>query len=242
MENDFFIKKLKIGSIVLASVVAVLLIIWFATKVDHESNSNNVYNDNHYSNSNNVEGCCFNDNNYFDAMSFEDAIKSAYAASGINEDPVKYKNYVETLKTKYYRIIPVEWWFTSIDNYRLFLSDESACNKGKESLKYFICKIKSDKSFLMNRLADGVFEQMKDVELPTFQFSYMLTPVYCGSEICGAESVINSWDDITDNSAIFVITTGMDVWIRYTFTRVDGLWYLSEYTDITKSDDWGLMQ
>ena len=145
MDNTVFNKRLKIGAIVLASFVAVLLIIWFATKVDHKSNSNNV------------EECCFNYNNYFDAMSFEDAIKSAYAASGINEDPVKYKNYVETLKTKYYRIIPVEWWFTSIDNYRLFLSDESACNKGKESLKYFICKIKSDKSFLMNRLADGVF-------------------------------------------------------------------------------------
>lgn len=212
MENTVFNKRLKIGTIIFAMIVAVLLIIRLSTKGGHDGDLS--------SDSHNTEDCCFNDFNYYNSLSIEDAIKSAYIVCGLEEDPSKYRNYEETLRPKYSRTF--EFIFKTIDGYRIFLSDESACNKGKESLKSFICKmVQSDRSFLRSRSTGEVFEQLKTDELPEFKFDYMLYGNY-GGTIC-------SWEKITEGSASYVIADGMDVVYRYTFIRVDGLWYLTDF-------------
>lgn len=212
MDNNVFNKRLKSATIVIASIVVLLLIVWFSTKDKN--------NDNQYSDSHNTVECCFNNLNYFEVLSIEDAIKSAYKVCGLTEDPSNYKNYEETLQTKYSR--QFEFLFKTIDGYKLFMSDKSACNRGKEPLKSFICNmVQSDRVFFKSRTAGAVYVKLMNEDLPNFKFYYILYGEY-GGTIC-------SWEKITEGSATYVIADGMDIIYRYTFTRIEGLWYLTDY-------------
>jgi hypothetical protein len=205
-----------------------MAIVWFSTKADNINNYENVSaNSLSTMGSSNINdnSDCFNGTNYAEMLTFEEAIKTLYAVHHIKEDPRQYKSYQETIEGHYDE--ELDWEFRSIDNYRQFLSDNASCNKGEESLKAFICKINSDKDFLKSRTS---IEWAKlDEHMPTFKFYYKITPIYCGSDICGAETTIYSWDILNDNEATFSISEGQEIAARYTFSRNNGLWYFTNY-------------
>lgn len=209
MDNIVFIKRLKTGTIVFATVVSVLLIVWFASKSGYG---------------------CITRNNYAEALTFEEALQVVFDSEDIHLDPKNYKNYKES-------ILPYVRWIdcslegrrilSYIDNYRLFLSDEAECNTDGESLKSFICKISSDESFLKSRLSD----QMKELdigELPTFKFCCEIESV---NSMYGEKSLsigrINSWLYLDKSSAEFVRTNNNQTIDGYIFSRINGEWQLT---------------
>lgn len=213
MDNTVFNKRLKIGAIVFVSVVAVLLIVWFCTK-----NGGTTFND-----------CdCINENNYAEILDLNDAIKMLYMYDEIPESPANYKNYNESISGKYNR---EPFAYRAIDNYRLFLSEKAECNQGKEPFKCFICHILSDDSFFKSRvsLSKTELDNFEHIECHNFQFYFNITPIHMGEKIVGARSMIYSWQELQENKAIFIASIGNDILHSYTFTRVDGLWYLTEF-------------
>lgn len=119
MDNSVFKKKLKITAIVIASIVAVVLIVWFATKGGKD---------------------CINNSNYAEALTLEEAIQVMYDNNNGLESPKNYVNYEESVEPHCPCSNGEIRIFKLIDNYRLFLSDDAECNINGESLKSFICK------------------------------------------------------------------------------------------------------
>ncbi len=230
MDNSVFNKRLKIGIIVIASIVAVLFIVWFTTK-NGQGYSNEISNDStNEMNSNTTNDCgCINENNYAEMQSFEDAIKMLYLYDEIPESPAKYKNYNESINGKFGWRNPFP--YKAIDNYRLFLSEKADCNQGKEPFRCFICHILSDDSFFKSRVSLSKIEldNFKHIECYDFQFYFNITPIYMGKQLVGHRQMIYSWEELQENKAIYVETIGNDILCRYTFTRVDGRWYLTEF-------------
>lgn len=211
MDNTVFNKRLKIGAIVVASVVAVLLIVWFATRVGHG---------------------CININNYAEALTFEEALQVVFDSEDISIDPNNYKNYEESIR-------PYESYINCslnglrilgyIDNYRLFLSEDAECNIDGESLKSFICKISSDESFLKSRLSDMMKNHDINIgELPNFKFCCEIesvTSMYGEKSLCIGR--INSWQSLEKNSATFVRSNNNRTIDAYVFSRIKGEWQLT---------------
>ena len=206
MDNTRFNKRLKIGAIVFALILVILLIMGFS--------KNNNYD-------------CINNDNYAADLTFEEAIKMLYAKYDIKEDPRKYKNYEESIKGRYEEWESFEWDFQSIDNYRLFLSDDAECNQGEESLKSFICKFLSNMSFLKNRISlckkELLWFDIKDI--PTFRFVFDHD-----------DGAVASWVSLEDNRASYRICVGMEWAESYDFARVGGKWYLIGYFDYSYMD------
>lgn len=227
MEKQVFNKRLKIGAILFSAIVITMSVVWFSTRAD-KNNYENVSSDSlstmGNSNANDYPDC-FSETNYAEILTFEEAIKTLYAVHHIKEDPRKYKSYQETIEGHYDEYL--DWEFRSIDNYRKFLSDDASCNKGEEPLKAFICKMCTDKDFLKSRTS--IDWSNLDEHMPTFKFYYKITPIYCGSNICGAETIISSWGILDDKEATFLTSAGQEIVDCYTFTRINGLWFLTEY-------------
>lgn len=181
---------------------------------------------------------CINIENYAEKLTFEEGIKLLYLANGITETPEKYKNYEESIKKKY-EVRESEYIFRRIDNYRLFLSDDAECNQGEESLKSFICKILSSKSFLKSRISLNKKElEWLDINnIPSFRFNLDLELDYRGPEIVGYDGSGASWEELKDNSAYYAVWGAMETIEIYVFTRVDGKWYLTEYWNREKDED-----
>ena len=80
MDNSVFNKRLKIGAFILASVVAVFLIVGVTTKGSQN---------------------CINDNNYAEALTFEEAIQVIYDNNNFSESPRNYVNFEESVAPHY---------------------------------------------------------------------------------------------------------------------------------------------
>lgn len=216
MDNSVFKKRIKIGSAIFALIVVVLTIVW-----PNVPNDNNCINKNKSSR----ESDCINNDNYAKLLTFEEALKKLYVLYNIQEDPRKYISYHETLEM-YYDVD--EWHFLSIDNYRQFLSDDAKCNRGKEPLKSFICKIKSDESFLKSRIMLDTKETNIDFSSNSlFKFYYEITDREYNYG--WVEAAIASWIDLDENNARYAITAGMTIYESYTFSRENGKWYLTDH-------------
>ena len=173
-------------------------------------------------------GChrdCINENNYAEELTFEEAIQELYNNYGVSEDPHKYKSYQQS--TPKGTIHTPKWYYLAIDNYRQFLSKEAACNNGGESLKSFICKIVSDKTFFKSRVKLGQEgnTSFNIDDIPSFRFLFKISPVY--EHFCEVD--IQSWEIIDENEASFVNSALIFAKERFSFTRIDGHWYLTKF-------------
>lgn len=177
---------------------------------------------------------CDSENNYFEVLTLEEAIMSAYTDFGIAQSP--YIDYQRSIKRYGLDAILLlwsqQWRFISVDNYRRFLSDTAECNKGEESLKTFISRIVIDELFFKSRITMDSYDmaEFKKAEIPSFKFYYKINPVMCRGNICGTKVDINSWKELDKNSATFILSRNGGIEDAYTFTRKNGYWYLTEYS------------
>ncbi len=206
MDNYIFNKRLKTGAIVVASIVVVLLIVWFATKGGQS---------------------CINNNNCVEALTFEEAIQVIYDNNDISESPKKYVDFEESVAPYYHCSLGEIRILKLIDNYRLFLSDDAECNIDGESLKSFICKICSDKSFLKSRMSD-MMKNLEMEDLPTFKFCCEIESVKSMFHEKGLIiGRINSWLSLEKDYASYIRSNNNMTIDTYVFTRINGEWYLS---------------
>ena len=206
MDNKVFNKRLKIGAIIFATVVTVLLIVWLTTKGGHD---------------------CFNNSNYAEALTFEEAIQVIYDNNNISASPRNYVNFEESVAPYYHCSLDEIRILGLIDNYRLFLSDDAECNIEGESLKSFICQICSNESFLKSRMSD-VMKKIDIGNLPSFKFCCEIESV---TSMFQEKSLrigrINSWLSLEKDYAAFIRSNNNMTIDTYVFTRVNGEWQLS---------------
>ena len=206
MDNTGFNKKLKISATVFALIVIILLGIWFSKE--------------------RTQGCIDN-NNYAEALTFEEAIQVLYDNNNITESPQDYVNFEESISADASYSLDEIQIFKLIDNYRLFLSDEAACNRNGESLISFICRIVSDESFLKSRLSECM-NTLSLGDLPTFRFCCEIAPV---SSMYGEKKLkigrVNSWLSLEKDYASYMRSDNNVTIDTYVFTRINGEWQLS---------------
>ncbi len=188
---------------------------------------------------------CFSENNYVEVLTLEEAIKSAHIDFRIEQSVDYYVDFQKSIKRYGFdRAFPMwsqQWRFVSVDNYRRFLSDTAACNRGGEPLKTFISKIVTDESFFKSRISMDSYDltEFNKAVMPSFKFYYKINPVMCRGNICGTETDINSWKELGKNMAVFILSRNGYIEDTYTFTRKNGHWYLTEYSPF---DERGLME
>lgn len=121
-------------------------------------------------------------------------------------------------------------FFDAINAYREFLTDESDCNQGDEPLKNFICRFSHDDNFMMSRIRvegkdrDSVYFKSKD---ENFKFFISIDRL-----------ITKSWNELGYKKAIF---SWGDKWgdvQRYTFSRINNKWYLTDYYDLDDNPLW----
>ncbi len=187
--------------------MAVLLIVWFCTR--------------------NGDKGCINNNNYAEALTFEEAIQVIFDYNDISESPKNYVNYEESFLPYYHCSLDEIRILKLIDNYRLFLSDDAECNNHGESLKTFICKINSDKSFLNSRLSD-LMKYGEIGDLPSFKFCCELESV---NSMFHEKNLkigrINSWLSLEKDYASFIRSDNNMTIDTYIFTRINGEWQIT---------------
>ena len=206
MDNTKFNKNFKLGTIVFALIVVILLIIWFSNNSNHS---------------------CINSNNYAEALTLEEAVQVLYDNNNIKESPKDYINYEESVASYDNCSLDEIRFFKLIDNYRLFLSDDAACNRNGESLKSFICRITSDESFLKSRLSETM-KYLSIGDLPTFRFCCEIESV---SSMYGEKKLkigrVNSWSSLEKNYASYIRSDNNMTIDTYVFARVNGEWQLT---------------
>ena len=81
---------------------------------------------------------CFSKNNYIECLTLEEALESALTDFRIQLAIDYYFDFQRSIKRYGIDVIlPMwsqQWRFTSVDNYRRFLSDTAECTKGDEPL------------------------------------------------------------------------------------------------------------
>ena len=216
MDKNVFNKRLKVGVIIFASIVAVLAIVWFSTRAKNNTAS------------------CFNEDNYYEVLSIDEVADMIYDVYDIPGDPKDFCNLPES----YLQNEAVSAYNAQcIKSYQSFLSDESECNKGKEPLKTFICKIITNRVFLESRLLLNEDERNDLVldSIPSFKFHcewsvYMFNSRYISNKKeIDIDNRFYSWEEIDANKAVFRRFFGYEPIDIYTFNRINGEWYLTEY-------------
>ena len=52
----------------------------------------------------------------------------------------------------------------------------------------------------------------------------------CRGNICGTKTDINSWKKLDKNMAVFIISRNGYIEDTFTFSRINGRWYLTDYS------------
>lgn len=218
MDNNVFNKRLKVGVTIFASIVVVLAIVWFGTRAKANTDS------------------CFNEDNYYDALSIDEVVDMIYDVYEIPGDPKDFCSLPESY-LQYENLYEAAYGAQCIKSYQTFLSDESDCNKGKEPLKTFICNINTNRAFLESRLSLNENERnsLAIDSIPSFKFHcewrvYMLNSRYISNKKeIDISNRFYSWSEIGTNRAVFRRFWSNDPIDTYTFNRIKGKWYLTEY-------------
>lgn len=232
MENHTFYKKFQISVIVFFISIIILSIVWFATKrnnlkeevtseelFDVEKETINWENtDPSYWDSinwvENRDPSYYREDNIKLSQKFKDVIKELYLMYGIKADPEDYINFKVSIPNPEKYVIN-DWYFLAVDNYKRFLSDTAECNTGMEFLRSFISRIGYDDEFLRSRL------KLKEKVLPNIG---MLNPRFHFEY-----NNIVSWKELTKDKACLLNWYNQDDFMCYTFTRIDGVWYMTDF-------------
>lgn len=186
---------------------------------------------------------CFDPSEYnsymeFGSVDFETAINQIYYDANIPMiDTTTYDKYTfhEWYWGKYierdgYVWCIYKWLFDAINVYKEFLSDESDCNQGDEPLKDFICRYSHDDKFRMSRIRvdgkdkDSVFNRSKE---QNFKFYISIDKFTAKSWFeLGYKNAVYSWRDKWGDGQ------------RYTFSRINNKWYLTDYYDLDDNPLW----
>ena len=247
MENRLFRKRLKIVAIIFVVNVIVLTIIWFGSKTDSKkkeattsvelfnSEKETIRDSINWENTDpsywdsinwveNRDPSYYREDNVKLIQKFKDVIKELYLRYGIKADPGDYINFkVSIPNPEKYGIN--DWYFLAVDNYRHFLSDTAECNTGKESLRSFCGRIGYDDDFMRSRT------KLKGEELEQFESEFGMHNPRFRFEHQSVEHPysIVSWEKLTKDKACMLRWYSKDDYVRYTYTRIDDLWYLTNF-------------
>ncbi len=186
---------------------------------------------------------CFDSTDYnsymeFGSEDFETAINHIYYDANVPMiDTTTYDKGVfhEWYWGKYIERDGYVWFiykgfFNAINAYREFLSDESDCNQGDEPLKDFICRYSNDDNFRMSRIRvdgkdkDSVYNRSKE---QNFKFYISID-----------KFTTKSWDELGYKNAVYSWSDKWGAVQRYSFSRINNKWYLTDYYDLDDNPLW----
>lgn len=247
MDNRIFYRRFRIGVILFFVLIIILSIVWF-TSQENNKKEDVTFEELLNTEKETTNGDAINwentDPSYWDSINwvlnrdpsyyradnvkliqeFKSVIKELYLMYGIRSDPEDYINFkVSIPNPEKYGIN--DWYFLAVDNYRHFLSDTAECNTGKESLRSFCGRIGYDDDFMRSRT------KLKGVELEQFESEFgMHNPRFSFEHQSDKYPYwIVSWEELTKDKACLLRWYTKDSYVRYTYTRIDDLWYLTNF-------------